>query len=300
MNSKWFIEKTTEYEGSFYSFSEILFTGRSEFQKIEIIVSDSYGKMLILDDKIQSTEGDEFIYHETLVHPAMVLLQRPQKIFIAGGGEGATAREILKYDSVEKIVMVDLDKIVVDVSKRYLNQWHQGAFDNPKVNIHYKNAREYLENNSEKFDAIIADLPEPFEDGPTILLYTKEFYECVFKNLKQDGVFITQATSVSVSNLKVFAAIISTLKTIFPIVRPYITHIPSFYLTWGFVIASKRIDPCSIESKNIDEKIKGFADKLIFYDSKIHKSLFTLPKYITEYINNKKIIITDTSPLSFY
>lgn len=300
MNSKWFVEKTTQDEGSFYSIDEILFSGMSKYQRIEVLISKSYGKILILDDKIQSSEFDEFIYHEAIIHPAMVLSLDPKNVLIAGGGEGATAREILKYDCVRQIDIVDLDSKVIEVSKKYLSQWHRGAFDNPKVSVHYGDAREYIKNSQQKYDVIIADLPEPFDAGPSILLYTKEFYKLVSEALNENGIFVTQATSVSINNLKVFASIISTLQTIFPIVRPYTAHIPSFYLTWGFAIASKSLDPLTLDLELIDSKTNNFSESLKFYDSQIHKCLFTLPKYIRDYINIEHPVITDSKPLSFY
>ncbi|MCX8070796.1 MAG: polyamine aminopropyltransferase [Thermodesulfovibrionales bacterium] len=300
MNSKWFVEKTTPYEGSYYSIDEILYSGRSQYQNIEVIISKSYGKMLILDNKIQSTELDEFIYHEALIHPAMMVSINPERVLIAGGGEGATAREILRYDSIKQIDIVDLDSQVIEVAKKHLSEWHRGSFDSPKINIYYDDAREYLKKTKNKYDLIIADLPEPFEDGPAMMLYTKEFYKLIEDSLMEKGVFVTQATSMSVNNLKVYASIISTLKTIFPIVRPYSAHIPSFYHTWGFALASRSLDPLLINSREIDEKISKFSESLKFYDSQIHKCLFTLPKYINDIINNQHSVITDNKPLSFY
>lgn len=301
MNSRWFLEETTGHEGSYHSLIEIVHTSSSPYQLIEIILTGSYGLTLVLDGKIQSTELDEFIYHEALVHPAMSIIDNPRNILIAGGGEGATAREALRYKTVERIDLVDLDKEVVDVSMKYLDKWHAGAFSNPKVNLCIADARVFINEKDKFYDCIIADLPEPYEGGPALLLYTKTFYESVKNALKNDGVFVTQATSSSVNNIKTFAAIINTLKSVFPIVRPYIVNVPSFHTPWGFVLASNVIDPIAVKPHDIEGRLSYFSDDLRFYDTGIHFSIFTLPRFVRDAIKKEEhFIITDSSTLSFY
>ncbi len=300
VNSRWFLEENTSYEGAFHSLQEILYAGTSQYQQIEIIITGSYGKSLVLDGKLQSTEADEFIYHEALVHPAMVALEDPQSVLIAGGGEGATARETLRYKSINRVDIVDLDNEVVEVSKVHLTKWHQGSFDNARVKVFYEDAREYIENNAVCYDLIIADLPEPYEHSPAVLLYTKEFFLSISKRLSPQGIFVTQATSASVNNLKTFTAIVSTLSKVFSIVRPYVVNVPSFHSPWGFVMASKETDPLLLSKEVIRERISPFNRHLLFYDEYLHHSLFSLPKYLKEGISRENTIITDASPVSFY
>ncbi|MCX8026784.1 MAG: polyamine aminopropyltransferase [Thermodesulfovibrionales bacterium] len=301
MNSRWFLEETTKDEGSYHSLIDIIHKRNSPYQRIEIIQTGSYGLTLVLDGKIQSTEVDEFIYHEALVHPAMSIIDNPNYILIAGGGEGATAREVLRYQCVQRIDLVDLDKDVVDVSIKYLDKWHAGAFNDPKVNLFFEDARLFINDKHDFYDCIIADLPEPFEGGPSLMLYTKTFYETVRDALNKDGVFITQATSSAVNNISAFVAITNTLKSVFPIVRPYIVNVPSFHTPWGFVLASKTFDPITISQDIIEKRLSPFINKLGFYDSNIHFSLFTLPRFVHEAIKKgKDYIITDSATLSFY
>ncbi|MFQ3574369.1 MAG: polyamine aminopropyltransferase [Thermodesulfovibrionales bacterium] len=301
MNSRWFLEETTKDEGSYHSLIDIVHSSTSPYQRIEIIQTGSYGRTLVLDGKIQSTEVDEFIYHEALVHPAIAIIDNPKKIMIAGGGEGATAREALRYRTIERIDLVDLDKEVVEVSIKHLDKWHAGAFSNPKVNLCIADARLFIQQQEDAYDCIIADLPEPFEGGPALMLYTQTFYESVKKALNSRGIFITQATSSSVNNLMTFVAIINTLKAVFPIVRPYIVNVPSFHTPWGFVLASKSIDPIKISPVEIERRLSDFKDELKFYDGNIHFSLFTLPRFVKHAVETHgHLIITDSSTLSFY
>ena len=147
------------------------------------------------------------------------------------------------------------------------------------------------------FDVIIIDLPEPTEGGPAYLLYTKEFYEKIYNALKKDGIMVTQAASTSINNLFVFVSIIKTIKEIFPYLKPYIVNIPSFFAPWGFVLASKSINPDTVDLR---EKISLFDEKLKFLDFDTYKAIFSLPKYIKRAIEEKGVVIRDDYPLSFY
>ncbi|MCX7988764.1 MAG: polyamine aminopropyltransferase [Thermodesulfovibrio sp.] len=295
-NTKWYIEETTENEILLHSLREIIYSGSSPYQRIEVIRTGNMGKCLYLDGKIQSSEMDEFIYHEALVHPAMFLCNSPKVVLIAGGGEGATIREVLKHP-VNEVIMVDLDEEVINISKKFLPEWSNGAFDDPRVKLVIDDARAYIEGMKDYFDVIIIDLPEPTEGGPAYLLYTKEFYEKIYKALKKDGIMVTQSASTAINNLSVFVSIIKTIKAIFPYVKPYIANIPSFFAPWGFVLASKVINPDKIDLK---EKISNFEENLRFFDLDAYLGMFSLPKYIKKAINEGGVVIRDDSPLSFY
>jgi thermospermine synthase len=176
-------------------------TSISKFQEVQVI--DSYfGRTLVTDAKTQSAEHDEFVYHESLVHPALfwsALLSKdgPKSVFIGGGGELATAREVLRHTSVERCVMVDIDPVVVDVCVKYLPEWGgQAVIDHPKMTYIVGDAHQYLMNTREKFDVIIMDISDPVEAGPGIALYTQEFYRRAAEVLNEEcGVFVTQAGS---------------------------------------------------------------------------------------------------------
>ncbi len=192
-NSKWFLEVLGPDEGHLHSVKSVLFSKDTPFQHIEVIEFGDYGRSLVLDGKVQSTETDEFIYHEALVHPALLTHPDPAAVMIIGGGEGATLREVLRHRSVRRAVMVDVDQEVIDVSRRLLPAFHAGAFDDPKAEIIIEDGRRWLETHDEVFDAIIIDLSDPIEEGPCYRLYTREFYRLVSSRLADDGVIALQA-----------------------------------------------------------------------------------------------------------
>ena len=284
-----------------HSIKERIYSGRSKFQSVDIINTGSFGICLVLDGKIQSSEADEFIYHEALVHPVMLTHSHPEQVFIAGGGEGATLREVLAHKTVKRAVMVDIDEEVVSLCRRFLPSWHQKAFDDPRAELHFVDARKYLEESSDKFDVIIIDLVDPVEQGPARLLYTQEFYQIVKQKLGPDGIMSVQAEPSEWGNLDNFTAIANTLRSVFAIARPYQVHVPSFLGLWGFVSASQSLDPLHLTPEEIDTRISTrISKKLKSYDGLTHQAMFTIPKHIRQQLAASKRIITDKQPISVY
>jgi spermidine synthase len=298
---KWFSDYISPDLTVLHSIKERIYSGRTKFQAVEIINTGSFGVCLILDGKIQSSEADEFIYHEALVHPSMLTHPQPERVFIAGGGEGATLREVLAHKTVKRAVMVDIDKEVVSLCRRLLPSWHQKAFDDPRVELHFVDARKYLEESSDRFDVMIIDLVDPLEQGPARLLYTQEFYEIVKQKLGLDGIMSVQAESAEWTSLANFSAITSTLRNVFPIARPYQVHVPSFLGLWGFVSASQSLDAFELTPEEIDNRISTrISKKLKSYDGLTHQAMFTIPKHIRQQLAASKRIITDKQPISTY
>jgi spermidine synthase len=300
-NYKWFHDFLSPEEGHIHGLETILYSRQTKFQKMEIMRTRSYGDCLVLDGKMQSSEVDEFIYHEALVHPMMLTHPKPKRAFVVGGGEGATLREILRHKSVEYVLMVDIDQEVVESCKELLPAWHQGSFEDPRVELRYLDARKYLEETKDMYDVIIIDISEPVEEGPAYLLYTKEFYSIVFNRLTRNGVISLQAGTTSANALLNFSAVYQTLKTVFPVVSPYQACIPSFGLPWGFAMASKEVDPQSLSPQSIDEKIaRTVKGELQYYHGEIHQGQFLLPKHIRQRIEKTERIIEDNTPLFTY
>jgi len=297
----WFSDNISPDLTMLHSIKERIYSGRSKFQSIDIVNTGSFGVCLVLDGKIQSSEADEFIYHEALVHPAMLTHPQPERVFIAGGGEGATLREVLAHKTVKKAVMVDIDEEVVSLCRRLLPSWHQNAFDDPRAELHFVDARKYLEESSDKFDVIIIDLVDPLEQGPARLLYTREFYQIVKQKLGSDGIISVQAESSEWTNLDNFTAIANTLRNVFPIACPYQVHVPSFLGLWGFVAASQSLDPSELTPEGIDTRISTrISKKLKSYDGLTHQAIFTIPKHIRQQLAASQRIITDKQPISAY
>jgi len=288
----WYYEQLTPDELHGHRIKKRIAEVITLFQKAEIIDTYDYGRCLFSDGLVQSTELDEFIYHESLIHPALTLHPAPQNIFVGGGGEGAPLREILKHPSVKKIVMIEIDKEMVTLAKKYLHKWHQGAFDNPRVKVLYQDARTYLKKTDMKFDCIFLDLLDPGESGPAKSLFTAEFYAMVKDRLTDEGIVVIQAGSANLNMIKGFSSVYRTLKHVFPLVLPYQSHIPSYVGPWAFFLASSSELKDHLDIKLIKKRLseRKLTSKLRYYEPVVHTALFALPPYFKSALKSGKII----------
>lgn len=297
-NTEWIQEYITSNLYQMMAIKGRVFSTKTAFQEVEVVDSLQHGRCLLLDGKTQSAEADEFIYHEGLVHPAMVTHPNPVSVFIAGGGEGATLREALAHNTVKRAVMVDLDSEVVEVCVRFLPNHHRGAFDDPRTELHHRDAREYLETTQDTYDVIIIDLPDPQEAGPASLLYTQNFYRLLSQRLNPQGVMAVQSEPCMVGNLEAFSAINNTLRSVFPHVYPYHIMVPSFASDWGFNLASLGPNPLALDVQEVDRRLADRGCALLrFYDGVTHNGLFALPKHVRTTLENEQRIITEDDPL---
>ena len=197
--------------------------------------------------------------------------------------------------------MVDIDEEVVDDCKKHMPEWSNGAFEDPRHELRFMDARKYLEETKDTYDIIIIDISEPVHEGPAYLLYTKEFYQIVQKRLTPDGIISLQAGTTAVNALLCISAVYQTLKSVFPIVRPYQASIPSFGLPWGFVMASNRLDPKKISQEEINSRIaKRINGELKHYDGETHHGQFFLAKVIRDRMEHERTLIEDNRPLYIY
>lgn len=301
MHNNWFLDKESEHRWIFHRVERCMLSTKTKFQQVEFIDTYNFGRVVILDNKIQSAEADEFIYHEAIVHPAMIAHPKPEQVLILGGGEGAILREVLRYDVVKRAVMVDIDREFVELCKKYLNKWHQGSFFDRRVTIIFDDARNFIKNTKYKFDIVIADISDPIAEGPASLIYTKEFYNSILKILSNDGIFVTQATEIFYSQREVHSIINRTVASVFPIVESYYDYIPSIGSLWGFVAGSKKyylkkISPEEIEDRLKRRKVKG----LKYYDSETHARVFNLPIGLRKMISKQKLIATIKKPIKVF
>jgi len=296
---KWFFEPTTAIEGHMHAIRRTIVEAQTKFQHVEIMETLAYGKVLVLDGRIQSSQAEDFIYHEALVHPGMLASERaPESGLVIGGGEGATLREILRYPSIRRAVMVDIDGEVVELCKKHLPEMHQGAFEDTRSELRHEDARAYLERTSERFDFITIDLVEPLEEGPACLLFTKEFYTLVRDRLTPGGAMTLQAGMTKLGELDFFASIHRTLREVFPVVAGYQTFISCFGTPWGFITATKKVDPYRQDIATVDrliaDRIKG---PMAYWDGQTHQHAFNLPKHIRAAIDAQARVVTDAHPL---
>jgi spermidine synthase len=280
-----------------YKVDEVVDRKRTQFQQVEVLRTEPYGLSVFLDGEPQSAQIDEFIYHEALVHPAMVTVPSPRRVFIAGGGEGATLREVLRHNTVERVVMVDIDGEATALFRKHLLDWHRGGFDDPRVELRHEDARAYLEGSDETFDCVVIDITDPLMGGPAYLLFTEEFYRLVASRLSPEGAMVTQAECFAYNDLEGHLSIAKTLGRVFPNVMGYGEFIPYFSDTWGFAVAAKQVDSSRLAADEVDRRLaERGCSGLRYYDGETHRSLVYQPKFYREMLAAWQRIITDSDP----
>ena len=298
MSGNWFIESVYTDLNVMLKVREVFYSGSTAYQKVEVIDSELFGRSLVLDGKTQSTERDEHIYHETLVHPAMLCHPDPKQVFIGGGGEGGTLREVLCHNSVEMATMGDLDPEVVALCRQYLPNHHLGSFDDPRTNLIHEDARAYLQNTPDLYDVIILDLVDPLEGGTAALLYTQEFYALAKARLNSGGVLVTQSGPAGLLSFKeCFTTIFNTLGTLFDHIKAVQVHVPAFQTLWGFTIVSDTAFPEVSEDDAEFELARRLSKKLKYLDGVSYSNMHSLLKFQRDGLRTEKRINKDSDPV---
>ncbi len=256
---------------------KVLFSEESKYQKIEILDSDSkLGKILTLDDLMTATEGDEYFYHEMITHIPMMNHPCPKTVLVIGGGDGGTVREILKHKTVEKVVLCEIDDMVIEVSKKYLPTI-SCKLDDPKVEIKIEDAIKYIKDKKNMFDIILIDTTDPM--GPGVGLFTEEFYTNVKDSLKEGGIMVAQSES-PVANEDESKHMYALLKKVFPIVSSYTSPIPTYPGgCWAWAFCSKDVEPLSYID---EERCEEITKQCKIYNKDYHKARFALPTFLDE------------------
>eukprot|EP00227_Mantoniella_beaufortii_P008022 CAMPEP_0197580134 /NCGR_PEP_ID=MMETSP1326-20131121/3991_1 /TAXON_ID=1155430 /ORGANISM="Genus nov. species nov., Strain RCC2288" /LENGTH=339 /DNA_ID=CAMNT_0043143797 /DNA_START=90 /DNA_END=1109 /DNA_ORIENTATION=- len=304
-NGTWYHEVLEEGLAISYRVEKVLHRGTSKFQTVEVVKTKAFGSLLLTDGLMQSAQDDEYVYHQSLVHPAMAAHPCPKKVFIAGGGEGATLREVLKHPSVEEAMMVDIDGEVVEMCKEHTAFYSAGAYDDPRTKLIIGDAYAGLEACADgSIDVIIGDLCDPLEGGPCYQLYTTGFYEMCKAKLAPGGILITQSGCASTRDCHhVFTAIHHTLKQVFPQVWGYTVCVPSFTSEWGFNIATKEADAISVADGlhadgGLDKRLaeRGLGE-LSYYDAITHTRMFSLNRIVRDKCRDETRVMTVENPL---
>lgn len=272
----WYTEEHTPEARFSIKVKEQLYSGKSEFQTIDVFKSNEFGTFFTLDGLMMVTEKDEFIYHDMIVHVPMATNPNIKNVLVIGAGDGGTVRELTRYESIENIDMVEIDKLVVDVCVKYLPQTAEKLND-PRVNLYFEDGLKFVRGVENKYDLIIVDSTDPF--GPGEGLFTKEFYGNCYKALKEDGILVNQHESPYYAEYaKNMMRAHKRIKESFPICRVYQAHIPTYPSGhWLFGFASKKHDP--LNNPIVEEWNKlGLETK--YYNTEIHSGAFALPNYV--------------------
>lgn len=256
-----------------YKIDRTLHTEISPFQHVAVVESQYYGRMLVLDGIIQTTERDEFVYHEMIAHPAMVTHPCPKRVLVVGGGDGGAIREIIKHPAVEEAHLVEIDEAVVRSAKTFLPTI-SGALKDPRVQVIIADGIQYVTQYKDYYDVILVDSTDPI--GPAVGLFKHPFYVSIFDALKKDGILVAQTESPFV-NLDLIPQVVSDISKVFPIVKPYICTIPTYPGNlWTFTMGSKKYDPEEVDLTKIPEL------KTKYFTAQLHRACFVLPQFVSD------------------
>lgn len=271
----WFSEDQTKDLRISLRVKEILYNEKSDFQRIMVLDTFEYGRVLTLDNVIQASERDEFIYHEMITHVGLVTHPNPRRVLVIGGGDGGSIREIMKHKKVEKAVHVEIDEKVIEASKKCLPTFSSG-FKDPRVEIRVGDGIKHVAERKNTYDVIIIDSTDPV--GPAVGLFNEDFYRNVYDALKEDGLLIAQTES-PFFNQDLVKKVQTALADIFPIARLYTCTIPSYPGGfWCFSLGSKKYDPLKVKPEDIPDLDTKW------YNPAIHHSSFILPPFVKEYL----------------
>ena len=278
----WFSDEHTEDVKLSIRVREQLFSAQSEFQQIDVLDSKEFGKILVVDGDLTLTEKDEFIYHEMITHVPMAVHPLVKDVMVIGGGDGGVVRELVKYEEIEHIDMVEIDPLLVEVCRKYLPQI-ACSLNDPRVQIFHEDGLRFVRSKTDCYDLIIIDSPNPFGLGEG--LFTKEFYGNCFGALREDGIMINQNespfyTEEAFQCQRMHKRILET----FPICRVYQAHLPSYPSGhWLFGFASKKYHPLT-DLNGVAWKLKGIHTR--YYEPRLHAGVFALPVYVEELLED--------------
>lgn len=271
----WFSELGVMWPGQAFSLEveEVLFQGKSEYQDVVVFKSKTYGTVLALDGVIQLTERDEFSYQEMIVHLPMCAHPNPKKVLIIGGGDGGVLREVCKHSTVEVIEQVEIDKMVPEVSKKYLPSM-SSHFDDPRLKLYFEDGCKFLETKNAEYDVIIVDSSDPV--GPAEVLFQKPFYASMRKALKEGGIVATQAECMWL-HLELINKLVQESKELYPKVEYAYTTIPTYPCGQvGFIVCSNNATEGYTASKPVRTLPAGSTK---YYNEQVHSAAFVVPEF---------------------
>ena len=264
-------EYQTPASGIFFTVAKVLYTGKSRFQRIEVIRNRDYGRVLLLDGLVQTTERDEFYYHEMLVHPALASHPRPERVLIIGGGDGGALREVLKHP-VKKATLVEIDGQVIDVCRAHF-PWLRAAFRDPRAELVVADGNVFIDRTAERFDVILVDSSDPV--GPSTVLHQEAFYRKLKAKLRPGGIIAAQAGSLMLHQDS-HARKSAFLGRMFRYARLYLGPVPTYPVgTWCYDFLSAKVDPAKVRTLYIPVGLK-------YFNAEVYRAAFALPNFIRD------------------
>ncbi|MFH5885812.1 polyamine aminopropyltransferase [Halalkalibaculum sp. DA3122] len=262
----------------------VLFSEQSEYQKVEVLETDTWGNMMTIDGMVMLSEKDEFVYHEMLSHVGLFSHPKPERVLIVGGGDGGTAREVLRHDSVVQVDLVEIDKVVVRASKRFLPE--VGDWQNPRLNVLFEDGIQFVNGVKLPYDVIIIDGSDPV--GPAQGLFEHNFLRSCHNALAEDGVLVAQTESPWVKSYhSSIKNVFTALDAMFEVSKMYLAYIPLYPAgMWSFSFGSKGVDPLTGDTvRRVEKGVRQFGERLKYYNKDVHIGSFALPNFVQDIIS---------------
>jgi len=275
-------ETLHDHYGQFFKIDKMLHEVRTEHQHLVIFENAKMGRVMALDGAIQTTEADEFIYHEMLTHVPILAHGAARNVLIIGGGDGGMLREVCRHSDVERITMVEIDQSVVDMCKEYLPNHSNGAYEDPRVNLVIDDGMRFIANCTDKFDVIISDCPDP--TGPAEVLFSEGFYQACHRCLTDEGVFVAQNGTpfLQIDEVKTTA---KNIQDLFADWHFYHAAVPTYIggsMTFAWAAKNQQTRQTSLDT--LRQRFASSAISTRYYNPYIHQAAFALPQYVLQAI----------------
>lgn len=275
--SPWFTEKHTPHAGITLELGKTLFDGKSGFQRVQVVETREYGRMLLLDGCVMVTDRDEFAYHEMIVHPALLAHPKPERVLIVGGGDGGSVREALKHPEAKAIELVEIDGMVIDASRAWFPALTAGL-DDPRVKVMVADGFAHLDTHKAAYDVILVDSMDPV--GPAARLFTIPFFRKVKTALRPGGIAVFQSES-PFYHAEVLGQLVKDMRKVFKHAAPYTAHIPTYPSgLWSFTFASDAVDPLKARLRPGGKWLDG----LKYFHPALFAAAFQLPNYFRQQV----------------
>lgn len=268
-------------DGSFANVfeGEPLYSGRSEFQKIDVYSNAHFGRVLTLDDLVQTTEADEYCYHEMLVHPALTARERVERVLVIGGGDGGSLRHVLMHGPSE-VVMCEIDAEVVRVCREFMPAVSDGAFDDPRARVVFADGAAFVAKHESVFDAIIVDGSDAI--GPATVLFSEPFYAACRRALAPGGILVSQ-TGSPMFQADEFDLALTNLRRAFPTVEPYMGTVPTYPgVLWSYMAATDGAPLSAASPDALRDRLQERAVITRYYTPELHVASFALPAFVED------------------
>jgi spermidine synthase len=277
MKGAWITDQGAGDFTSTFLVTHRLHAEQTAHQYLEVYESPRFGRMLLLDGAVQTTEADEFCYHEMLTHPALCTHPAPRRLLVIGGGDGGALEEALKHP-VSQATLVEIDEAVVRASRTYLGTVSGGAFEDPRADLVIGDGIAYVRETAAHYDVVLVDSTDP--QGPAEGLFAPAFYAQIARRLTPDGLLVVQSGS-AVYQQALAGAVRRHLRAIFPIVRTYVAAVLAYPgVLWSFTMGSREHDPLRVDPEEIARRVGGLG--LRYYTPTRHHAAFDLPPFIRE------------------